>query len=89
MKEGNLSKICLSIKASLVLALIGVFGCQSFGKLPKGEVCLVSDTLPGCICASPERPDGYDKPLEECRNYIAISPEYWQRIDEYVVNHCK
>jgi len=53
--------------------------------VPPGEKCLVWNDPPSCLCVDaqsgvPTR----NITLDECTKYIAISPQYSEKLDEYV-----
>lgn len=57
---------------------------------PLTEVCIVGDA--GCVCSDPRRPDGeqdYVLTFEECRNFVARSPESEQILRRWALENCR
>ncbi len=71
------------------VAFLGVSlsGCRS---VPITEVCLVGDA--GCVCSDPRRPEGeqeYILSFEECRNFVARSPESEKLLRRWALENCR
>lgn len=72
---------------ALVAFLASVPACRP---PPAVEVCIVGES--GCVCSDPRLPDGaqdYTLTFEQCRNFIARSPESEQTIRRWVVENCR
>lgn len=80
---------------------LSFFACKSAP--PKIEHCILNGgDSPGCVCidsrlGSGEYPDGttpigedgaYFRPLEQCNNYIAISPSDYEITQDWLIRKC-
>lgn len=70
----------------LKLFLVGLLGCPLSGCLsaPMGATCVVGES--GCACYDPTLPKSersYLLSFEECINYIAHPPDYYQELIEF------
>lgn len=57
---------------------------------PLTEVCIVGDS--GCVCSDPRRAEGeqeYVLSFEECRNFVARSPESEQILRRWALENCR
>lgn len=76
-------------KGSLSLGFflaVSFAGCKS---LPVTEVCIIGDS--SCICVDPRKPEPereYELTFEQCRNYVARSPQSEKIIRDWAARNC-
>ena len=77
----------LWLASSLASVVFLGSGCRT---APIVEVCLLGEA--GCVCSDPRLPAGaqdYVLTFEECRNYIARSPESEEILRRWALENCR
>lgn len=70
------------LAALFALALVS---CKPIPQRPKGEVCGVVADPPACACVDSETGNPTRViTLQECNAYIAISPEYYNKMEAWI-----
>ncbi len=65
-----------------ILPCLALSSCRTVSSFPKVERCLIGDE--GLLCYDPKEDENYVLSFEESKNYVAISPESYEILKEWI-----